>query len=224
MLRQERRWTDQHESDPYRDFVEAVPNLAKKARKAAKDEAFSYRDFRVGCAVLGISGGIDTMVTAAGGNIKVRGQEKICAERVAARRAEDEGVIAIIGVVVVGTSNPAEIKAVTGLATPTLHMCSECRIDFSDTKSRFTDETLVVTSGLTTDYYQTHLFGQLRELYDDECYEELMGMRISSDFDNWQRRVNLYDNLVIGEQEDMQRHRAELAQRALIAPIANPYQ
>lgn len=137
--------------------------MVEQARNVRLDEkeTSSYR-IRVGCTVLatdaagtsiGIFGGGNTKITPAAG--------KVCAETRAIRRARRAGMTNIIGMVVVGDPQPDDGS---GLASPTLHCCEECRLGNLGKFSN--DDTLVLTAHPQRDKFQLQTAHELIVLHE----------------------------------------------------------
>ncbi len=78
-----RRFSDNPEFDPYKRFIESVPDMLEDARAVVRDpnKSYSYRDVRVGCAAFVIDLEENSITKPARGNVKRGVKEKICAEK-----------------------------------------------------------------------------------------------------------------------------------------------
>lgn len=149
--------------DPWHTFVESVPMLVQRAREIRldDDETNSYR-IKVGCMALSTSLDGSEMGMFAGGNTKItKAHGKVCAETRAIRRARRAGAGNIIGLVIVGDLQPDDG---TGVFSPTLHCCEECR---PNNLARFcNDDTLVMTVLPDSDNFQLHTAAELIDIHD----------------------------------------------------------
>ena len=205
--------------DPYHHFIDSVPFLVESARSAARIDSHSYRGFLVGAAAFTLVAQSQEIGIFTSGNLK-RGPHtaKVCAEKKALARAEKAGYAEAIGIVVAATSDTELIEEVTGVASPTLHPCGECRRLF-DKHPIMQDETLIVTVGLDSDEYQVHSHAQLRTLYERNETELLM-QPSGYGFGSWDMHVATYEFLTHAETavpEGERRSPAKLAQLALLA-------
>ncbi len=213
-----RRAYDNPGFDPFREFVASVPELVRKSRLANEDETYSYRGFKVG--VTGLFWVPDTQDTVflSAGNLKKQGKPKFCAEQRLLIRARKAGFTQAIGLVITATTDRQKISEVTGLPTPTLHPCEECRSVLSQDKM-MTADTLLLTTGVESSYFQVHRFGELVTRYSEGEIEALQHTNISSGFSDWEHRLEVYDGLVRGiTNPDISR--SYLAQTAMLSPVA----
>lgn len=214
---------------PWREFdtghllVSLVPNMVEQARFAAETDAHSYRDFKVGAAVLAVNDVTHETAVITAGNLKSRHKAKVCAERKALQQARKIGYTQAASIVVAGTTDAELIREVTGVATPTLHPCGECQNMF-DSHPLMRDDTLIITTGLEDDIYQVHNFVELKGLYsiaDLSVLETQEGGL--HDFSNWEQRVALYGHMRYLEQRfpvEERRSSSKMAQLALVADIS----
>ncbi len=208
--------------EPYHLMLSAMPYMVESARVAANEKANSYRDFHVGAAVFAINPVDESSEIFSAGNLKVkREKDKVCAEKIAIKKAQKAGMIEALGVVVVATTDIELIKGVTGAATPTLPMCADCQ----DPKGAVagsklvTDKTLVVTTGLDKDLYQVHLLSDMQEAFADGRGEELQEAR---PYFNWQLIMESYDfakNQELSRLEGHRKHPALLAKAAMLGQM-----
>ncbi len=211
-----RRASDNPGFDPYREFVAGVPELVRKSRLAYEDETYSYRGFKVGATGLFWVPNTRDTVSLSAGNLKREGKLKFCAEQRLLARARKAQYTQAIGLVITGTTDKRKIAEVTELPTPTLHPCEECRSVLGQNKI-MTDDTLILTTGIESSYFQVHRFGELVTRYAEDEVEALQYTNIASDLDNWDHRVEVYDGLVRGiSNPDISR--AYLAQMAILSP------
>ncbi len=148
--------------------------------------------------------------------MKREGKLKFCAEQRLLARARKAQYTQAIGLVITGTTDRQKIAEVTDLPTPTLHPCEECRTVLGQNKI-MTDDTLILTTGIESSYFQVHRFGELVTRYSEDEVDALQYTNISSDFDNWDHRVEVYDGLVRGT-TNPDISRAYLAQTAILSP------
>lgn len=155
--------------DPTRAYLSSLKNLVELSRTAAMDDAYSYRNFRVGAALLAINVTNHKMSYFAAGNVKAKAHDNpTCAEYRIIRQASTDkrGFGLIPGLVVAGTTDLQEILDVTGAATPTLHPCHRCRDNF-EASPMISDDALIVSVGISKDQLQFHTKKQMRDLYAD---------------------------------------------------------
>lgn len=119
------------------EFEHELPMYLKMAIHHAERGAQSYRHFNVGCVVLARNESDDPAVRAVGNflvpvgaNIKERpgqqvGEDKLCAERTALNQTIVEGSTPVVGLVI--ASNELQPDEMSGVCSPTLHPCEECR-------------------------------------------------------------------------------------------------
>ncbi len=120
-------------------YARMKEKLIRKARHAAQN-ALSYRNFHVGCAVLAWNG--RAYRTFLGANMKpAKDGPKTCAEQVAVGSARARGYRLIVAIVVVGEPQPDDTSKVE---TATLHPCWLCRTIFRNIPE-VTDDTVVLT-------------------------------------------------------------------------------
>ncbi len=185
--------------DPHHLFVGAVPYAVDQARTAAETQAHSYRDFQVGAVVFAHHPETQETVLVSAGNTKSsRHKTKVCAERKALAQARKLGMQEAIGIVVAATTDIDLIAEVTDASTPTLHPCAECQAFFDD-HELVRDETIVVTTGISSDIHQVHTRGELAKMYRGRKQRPSTSIH-GSTFDNWnETRLALYDELMFAE-------------------------
>jgi cytidine deaminase len=148
------------ESVDYRDYCDPAffdqieLRMVAAARRAAREKAVSYRNFLVGaCGAILLRNRDEVVFVPGANNSPRRGVPRDCAEMDIVRHAEEllaahgAGNVAVLDVYVAGTDDPEQIEAVTGLVTPTLHPCSDCR-DLMVKHPAVQDDTGIVTVGL----------------------------------------------------------------------------
>lgn len=150
-----------HSFDPWHLLVESIPMMVEGAREIREKDSASYR-IKVGSVALATDAVGESMGIFGGGNTKVtKADVKVCAETRAIRRAERAGMNNIIGLVIVGDAQPDDGS---GLDSPTLHCCEECRI--GNLGRRSNPDTLVMTALPDTDRYQLQTAAELIELHE----------------------------------------------------------
>jgi len=206
--------------DPYRAFIEDVPDMVRKARDARKYSAYSYRDFLVGGSVFAWTiGTTETAVFSSGNTKTTKNKQKVCAEPKLLQHARKAGYSALIGLVVVGTTNRDEIKGVNKYDAPTLHPCVPCQTDLLG-NGLVSDDLIVITAGAEHDIYQVHSLGEILAMYRDENVEEVQRAHQEGFGRKWQSRVQIYDSLSLAEAiipVEQQRPPALLAKLAIAA-------
>ena len=181
-------------------FMEQIPTLVARAQFMAENVAVSWRDdpFKVGASVFAVTA-LFEIATADGANVKPRrSRTTVCAEKIALRKVQKIGATRAIGIAVAGTVNKQKIKEVTFAATPTLHPCVNCQVMF-DGHPLISPDTLVITAGLEVNTYQVHEYEKLRELYMEQDLAGLEDEAVVRNLDNWQKRVDKYDQLAVAE-------------------------
>jgi hypothetical protein len=125
------------ESEFLRQFAEAREGMVNRAWMTGKKDGQSWRDFRVGAALLGywrdapIGRRWRVKVAA---NVKVTENARpLCAEVLAGVTAAQEGCDCLYAAVVVG---PPQADLKSGRGGETLHMCSYCQQTLSLLKNR----------------------------------------------------------------------------------------
>ena len=205
--------------DPGRTFIQRVPSMVDQARDAAENDAYSYRGFKVGAAVLAYNPHTRETGVLAAGNLKIRPDKaKFCAEYRSLQIAKRSGLTVVGGIVVAATTDKHQIGEVTDVETRTLHPCSECRQLFCD-HPLMRDDTLILTTGIDSDVYQVHTNDELQKLYADHYPDALEGRPTQFGFEHWDQHLETYDRLRAAEatlSEDRQRGIAQLAQMALL--------
>jgi cytidine deaminase len=126
--------------------MSAFEYIKHRALIAYRKETYSYRGFKVGCAVLAHNG--ETVrayfrtAVFSEGNLKKRSHDiKLCAERRSILKAQRAGYPNIAGMVIVGKCQADQDSL---LVTPTLHSCLACRMFFMSTPG-ITNQTIIVT-------------------------------------------------------------------------------
>ncbi|MBC7582019.1 hypothetical protein H7097_04105 [Aeromicrobium sp.] len=186
--------------DPVLAFMQAVPAMIAKARNDGWSSAHSYRGFHVAGTAYAINTTDKVAVTESGGNLKRETKGKVCVEKRLDGRLR-KSMTDIIGFVVLGTSDQQSIEDVTGLATPTLHLCSDCRQEIPASPI-VSPTTLIVHSGLVQDVNQAFTIGQEVGMYarvDKNQVDPLLHDALP-DFHDWGARVNTYIKLTGGQE------------------------
>lgn len=190
--------------DPSRAFLEVFPKMVRMARRAARNEAISYRNVHVGAA--GKFYDSDTFAEAilSGANVKLNpSYRKYCAEMDVIDQARELGYSNATGIVIAGPSNPRVVESISGTATPTLHPCVDCRAKITENKDIITDDTLIVTVSTEENVFQVHWANELSMLYEAAETRETMFLEsaLPLSFEDWTGRVGLYDTLRSGNRE-----------------------
>ena len=206
--------------DPGRRFIESVPELVRDARNAARNDAHSYRGFRVGAAAFAYNPRTGEVGKNSSGNVKTgRGKPKHCAEANVLQTVKKSGLTIVGGLVVAGTTSIQEIQEVTGFETRTLHPCTECR-DLLCHHPLIKEDTLVLTTGIDVDVYQVHTTKELKALYETEDPSFVEGRPCEYGFSDWGEHLAIYDHLRAAEASmpmSEQRSMSKLVQMALLA-------
>jgi cytidine deaminase len=148
-------WQGVQDDDPWSLFGRLRDWMMLKAW-LMQDNNRSYRDFGVGAVALVYDSYTETAGVILGTNYKEHPKQlKLCAEmgillhmRSSGEHVERWGFIpqkkfdVVVALVI---SGPLQPDAVSGLVTPTLHPCAECR-DMFEQEPEFRDDTLVVTT------------------------------------------------------------------------------
>lgn len=157
--------------------LEGVRNLGMLIGKAidAKENALSYRDFRVGAAALAAfypsndremwRYGIITGANAKpepNDTINVHAEHTVMTTAKTLKKPNDSLSIPLL--VIAGDLQPDQQS---GVASPTLHPCGVCREAFCEADSPVSDDTLIVT--IDPDYreYQWFTSAELRAFYNN---------------------------------------------------------
>jgi cytidine deaminase len=206
--------------DPGHEFIRAMPSMVEKARTAALEEAVSYRELDVGAAGLALRPpAIDTGIYT-GGNIKPsKHPTTICAEKVMIEKAKKAGFTVIAGIVVASSATVEEIKSVVHVPAPTLPPCPPCSNYFVESPLMRQD-TVIVSVPLDSDKRQIRLHAELRASYLNGYLHELEEAPVRYGFEDWDKRVQLYEDLARAERElppEEQRTIGKLVQMALLA-------
>lgn len=136
----------------------ALESLIKAARAMAATEAQSYRNFKVGCAMLARNPQTGRYSIFLGANRKLseNDPERTCAERDAFQKARRAGYTEILVIAVAGDVQPDDESGVT---SKTLHPCGTCRRDFAELPGG--ERILFVTVRRDGDVIESHTFGEI---------------------------------------------------------------
>lgn len=187
--------------------MSSLSRIIDLSRQAVEQIAYSYRGFRVGCAVLALDEPGKRMGIYFGGNFTpYKGAEWNCAEKRALPTVEARGFNKILAIAV---SGPQQIDE-SGVKSPTLHPCHKCRNMLKH--SHLTDpNTLITTVTPEGSAHEIHSLESLLKLHETgqeqpfPSYPPLLPI--------YWNEILTYDHQV--DVEDMQR-------LALIARMANP--
>ncbi len=181
--------------DPYSLIFEWGPTLIKTARAIRAKRAVSYRGFKVGAANIAINAVEMKAASFVGANYTPhQGAPKRCAEMQAWRHALRADYISPIGLFVAGSTDPKEVEGVTGLATPTLHLCKPCLGDIDES-------TVIVSLGYKEDKYESHTGKELWNFYGTT--NKFIGTEhqaiIDPDFQRFSAARGIYKTIVSSE-------------------------
>jgi cytidine deaminase len=126
--------------DPYPLLCRYKSGLKSEALIQAYFRADNYREFRVGAAVLACNG-TDYRIFGGANMMFGKGHQKACAEQQAIKAAYLAGYTEILVICVVGRPQPDDKS---GLVSPTLHPCEDCRKLFKSLY-RMSDDVLICT-------------------------------------------------------------------------------
>jgi cytidine deaminase len=176
--------------DPYWAFIELGPHMVDRARISADLYANSYRGFKVGAAVLGISPDHPLPKIFTGANQKPAPEiPKSCAERTALLNLIQNGFQRAVAIVVAG---PVRDTTVNRVVTPTLHPCNECQQFFKESPV-VSDDTFIMTSGHKIDEYEFYTASELYDLHAAEFPD--VNHFVDPEFENWFDRRSEYNFL-----------------------------
>lgn len=155
------------EAEHLRMFDQMREHLIERARKVA-EMASSYRDFKVGCAILVWRPEGQTtldhysILTAA--NVKPRPDgPKACAEQTVVCYAMSNGWTRVIAMAVAGEPQADEKS---GLTPPTLHPCWLCRTLLKSLPI-VSDDTIVLTAHNHAGTVEDHTFKEVLEIHGE---------------------------------------------------------
>ncbi|MBI4138449.1 MAG: hypothetical protein HY482_02590 [Candidatus Wildermuthbacteria bacterium] len=141
-------------------LINSFPTLAERAAQARK-HAVSYRGFHVGCAALASNPeekGADQTAIFLGCNEKTASDaQTVCAERVAVQSALAWGYRHIVAIAIEG---PPQEDHGSGIKSPTLHPCKDCRAAFQYTPN-VSPNTYIITLNPMSGQGQICLFREL---------------------------------------------------------------
>lgn len=160
------------EEEQFQRFYEILEWLVVEARRVAKENAISYRNFCVGCAVFAFKNkayeAAQRWRVFIGSNVKIaKDVRTICAEQVAVNAAREAGYDRVIGMVVVGNPQSEENESIQH---PTLHPCKVCRELFK-VLPLIRPDTIIFTVLPEDDTYEVHTFEELLEIHKEEKRE-----------------------------------------------------
>src|SRR3989344_4566500 len=160
--------------DPGREFIRELPSMVEKARKAAEEEAISYRGLRVGAAGLATRPHTADFGIYTAGNVKPsRHPTTVCAEKIMLEKAKKAGFTVIAGIVVASSATKEEIESVVDVPAPTLPPCQPCTSYFVG-NPLMRQDTVIVSVPLDSDRRQVRLKGELRSAYLNGNLSELV--------------------------------------------------
>lgn len=213
------------EFDPVHWFLENIPFMIEQARSDGQRDAHSYRQFHVAGTGYAINTHDKISNIESAGNLKREPKSKVCVEKKLAGRMQKD-MTNLVGLVILATTDKHQIKQVSDLPTPTLHLCGECRHEILE-YGIASPSTLVVHSGLDVDINQTFTLGQEVDMYanaeDGDIDERLF--RAQPNFKDWTARLQTYDRLTGGHETALTidlSERQRLAQLALNIEVTIP--
>ena len=208
--------------DPGHELIRQLPAMVEKARKAAIEEAKSYRGILVGAAGLAVKPPTADSGTYVAGNIKPNehGTTK-CAEKLMLKKAGKAGFTAIAGIVVAASVGLEEIESIVEASPRTLPPCEPCSTYFNGSPLMRKD-TVIISTPLNSDNWQIHLNGELRRIYLSGDRQQLEEAPTRFGFEDWQRWLDNCDTLAVAELQAATAHVASrpvgtLVQMALLA-------
>lgn len=177
--------------DPYHNFVELMPYLVDRAREA-REEAVSYRNFKVGGVLLAATGDFRFIGVIDAANTKPKpSADKVCSEKRLFGRARKKGYVEPVGLVVCGELNPDHGS---GLESPTLHPCMECR-------DIIPDDTLIMSIRPDKDAFELKTGRELKALHAAAADGEEIGEQhifYDPGFKKWETNRTWYGRLTRG--------------------------
>lgn len=118
-----------------------IPRFIDLAKKAAKEWAVSYRDFKVGASAYAVSlDGLRAAYLFGANNTPYPGAPKDCAEMDIIKKVNQRGLDRIVALAIFG---PPDSGTVNRVNTATLHPCDVCRTQFSEDPA-VRDDTLFI--------------------------------------------------------------------------------
>lgn len=130
--------------------VQSLCRIVDLSQQAVERLGTSYREFKVGCAVLAFDEpSMRTGIYLGGNFTPYEGAEWNCAEKRALQRVENYGFSEVLALAV---SGPPQVD-VSGVEFPTLHPCHKCRA-MLEQSSLVQSDTLIATSTPSGDAYE----------------------------------------------------------------------
>ncbi len=162
------KFGDKVYSDRNLSFLsQSVGFMIIRARQAA-EKAVQYRDFKVGCSVFTVEDRRPEVFI--GYNLKPnQGGAKLCAEQAALSSAIiNSGNKEVVGIFVAGESQ-ADLES--GLNSPTLHPCANCRELVSEILKKENnnfEKVVLVTVGLKNDIFEVMTWEDLLKKHENK--------------------------------------------------------
>jgi len=202
--------------DVYGTLLSEHPYMIDRAR-ANYSKAHSYRGFLVGAVGFAVDHARETGYFFDGSNVKKsKHADKVCAEKRIIASVHKKQLEQVVGIVVAATTDRDKIEEVTGLRTPTLHCCDDCRQLLADSHS-VSDNTLITTIGVTKDIYEVHDFGTMSMAYDTQTMTPAQPIEYHPEL--WSNREVVYEKL--SANYDHLRRSSDAARAAIYAMTVN---
>ena len=195
------------EADPFELYAAYLPVMAENAQSAMKNEAFSYRKFKVGSTLLGYNAVKADVIMISGGNRKMHKKcPKYCAEmkvldeldkvnemldEISEDTGIDQGKFEPVGLATVATANKKLIHGVTGCCTPTLHMCDACMNKYSSHPSVDPGRLLNTTFPENLKYLEIHTLREYQAMSETKASQRVAykGIVRVANFRTWHEDV-----------------------------------
>jgi len=203
--------------DPVFAFLQRAPYMIEEARTKGQADVHSYRNFSVAGSFYAINSSEKIAWVDSAGNLKRESKNKICTERKLEGRARKYGMTDTIGAVILGTGNREQIREVSGLPTPTLHLCSACRHDLP-ASPLISPSSLIIHGCLDSDVNQAFAIGQEVNMYAraEKGVVDPKLFKAHDDLTDWDQRVQTYQALSGGAEAT----KLSLAERLRLAQLA----
>lgn len=166
------------EQDAFNGVTGANVLLALNRAREARELAVSWRDFKVGAAVVSFCLDPPVMQVLSGINIKPDedgGSINIHAEQLALQKMKDSGGDVVPLIAVVGELQP---DTQSGMLADTLHPCGLCR-DALDSSGFVDDVKTIIVSALpdlrTLEFYS---FGALKKFHEESTSQGIYSVRL----------------------------------------------
>ncbi len=155
------------ESNHLEAFNRVRKDLIRIARKVA-ERGYSYRGFKVGCAVLvwrpkGIGLTERYRIFQAANAKPIEGKRKFCAEMAATVFARSNGYELVIAIAIAGLP---QRDGKSGIQSKTLHPCEECR-EFLPGLPEITRDTIILSVHNHSGKVEQHTFEEILRIHGD---------------------------------------------------------